>query len=103
MSRIETPWSCRGSGETGVVQDKREPVRAPASDDKAMLKAAADLTRDLNVAKPAIYWADLIGSAAARICRAVRGHDRRFDDRSRSLRLSSPCSRSIARAASFTS
>lgn len=32
------------------------------ADDKAMLKAAADLTRDLNVAKPSIYWADLIGS-----------------------------------------
>ena len=32
-------------------------------DDKAMLKAAADLTRDLNTASPAIYWADLIGSA----------------------------------------
>ena len=40
-----------------------KPARAPASDDKAMLKAAADLTRDLNVAKPAIYWADMIGSA----------------------------------------
>ena len=33
------------------------------TDDKAMLKAAADLTRDLNVAKPSIYWADLIASA----------------------------------------
>ena len=28
-----------------------------------MLKAAADLTRDLNLARPAIYWADMIGSA----------------------------------------
>lgn len=37
--------------------------RAPAIDDKAMLKAAADLTRDLNAARPAIYWADMIGSA----------------------------------------
>ena len=42
-----------------------QPVRAPSTDDKAMLKAAADLTRDLNVARPAIYWADMIGSAAA--------------------------------------
>lgn len=41
-----------------------EAARTPASDDKAMLKAAADLTRDLNVARPAIYWADMIGSAA---------------------------------------
>jgi len=37
---------------------------AARADDKAMLKAAADLTRDLNRADPRIYWADLIGSAA---------------------------------------
>ena len=36
---------------------------ASRADDKAMLKAAADLTRDLNVARANIYWADLIGSA----------------------------------------
>ena len=36
----------------------------PAAGDKAMLKAAADLTRDLNVPSAAIYWSDLIGSAA---------------------------------------
>ena len=33
------------------------------ADDKAMLKAAANLTRDLNVPDARIYWADLIGSA----------------------------------------
>jgi fatty acid desaturase len=32
-------------------------------DDKAMLKAAASLTRDLNAPNPAIYWADMLGSA----------------------------------------
>jgi fatty acid desaturase len=37
--------------------------RAPRGDDKAMLKAAANLTRDLNVARPTIYWADMLGSA----------------------------------------
>jgi len=37
-------------------------ARAPA-DDKAMLKAAADLTRDLNSPRPLIYWADLLGCA----------------------------------------
>jgi fatty acid desaturase len=37
--------------------------RVQRSDDKAMLKAAADLTRDLNIARPAIYWADLFASA----------------------------------------
>ncbi len=40
-----------------------EAVRTPHADDKAMLKAAANLTRDLNVARPAIYWADMLGSA----------------------------------------
>jgi fatty acid desaturase len=38
------------------------PARAPA-DDKAMLKAAADLTRDLNSPRPLIYWADMLGCA----------------------------------------
>ncbi|HEY1143775.1 MAG TPA: fatty acid desaturase [Sphingomicrobium sp.] len=46
------------------ASDAAQTQRAAAhADDKAMLKAAADLTRDLNVARPAIYWADLIGSA----------------------------------------
>lgn len=39
-------------------------VRAPIADDRAMLKAAADLTRDLTAPRPAIYWADLFASAA---------------------------------------
>jgi fatty acid desaturase len=34
------------------------------ADDKAMLRTAADLTRDLNAPKPSIYWTDLVGSAA---------------------------------------
>ena len=34
-------------------------------DDNAMLKAAANLTRDLNAARPAIYWGDMLGSALA--------------------------------------
>jgi fatty acid desaturase len=36
---------------------------ARPTDDAAMLKAAANLTRDLNVPKAAIYWADMLGSA----------------------------------------
>jgi fatty acid desaturase len=41
---------------------------APASDaaradDKAMLKAAASLTRDLNSPNRRVYWADMLGSA----------------------------------------
>ena len=34
------------------------------ADDKAMLKAAAGLTRDLNLPNARIFWADLVGSAA---------------------------------------
>src|SRR6476646_305261 len=40
---------------------QRESARA--KDDAAMLKAAAKLTRDLNVPSSAIYWADMLGSA----------------------------------------
>jgi fatty acid desaturase len=40
---------------------ERTPARA--KDDAAMLKAAANLTRDLNVPKSSIYWADMLGSA----------------------------------------
>jgi len=40
-----------------------QPMPARAKDDAAMLKAAANLTRDLNVPKSAIYWADMLGSA----------------------------------------
>jgi fatty acid desaturase len=34
-----------------------------SSDDRAMLQAAADLTRDLNSHNAAIYWSDLLASA----------------------------------------
>ena len=40
-----------------------QPATTHAKDDAAMLKAAANLTRDLNVPKSAIYWADMLGSA----------------------------------------
>ena len=37
--------------------------RPRIADDKAMLRAAAELTRDLIAPRPGIYWADLIASA----------------------------------------
>ncbi len=37
--------------------------RAAVKDDATMLKAAANLTRDLNVPDARIYWADMLGSA----------------------------------------
>ena len=45
----------------------RATVIAPAPkrvlDDNALLRAAAEITRQLNLARPAIYWTDLLGSA----------------------------------------
>ncbi len=48
-----------------------ETITAPSSriaetiaDDAVMLRAAADLTRELSVANPAIYWPDLLASVA---------------------------------------
>lgn len=37
----------------------------PLPDDMAMLRAAAELTRDISSARPAIYWADMLGAAVA--------------------------------------
>ena len=39
------------------------PARVRVADDAAMLRAAAELTRDINTAKPLIYWTDFLGSA----------------------------------------
>jgi len=41
----------------------KPPAPARAKDDAAMLKAAASLTRDLNLPNSKIYWADMLGSA----------------------------------------
>ena len=46
---------------TDAASARRAPARG--KDDAAMLKAAANLTRDLNVPSSAIYWADMLGSA----------------------------------------
>ena len=50
-----------------ITLDARAPARpaasAKAQDDKAMLRAAAELTRDLVQPRPGLYWADMGGSA----------------------------------------
>jgi fatty acid desaturase len=46
---------------TAAASARRHSARA--KDDSAMLKAAANLTRDLNVPNSAIYWTDMLGSA----------------------------------------
>jgi fatty acid desaturase len=49
--------------ERDLIDAAAKQRAAVHADDKAMLKAAADLTRDLNVARPSIYWGDLAVSA----------------------------------------
>ena len=54
--------------DTATLQrtsDAASAQRAPArvTDDATMLKAAANLTRDLNVPRSTIYWLDMLGSA----------------------------------------
>jgi fatty acid desaturase len=46
---------------TNAASGQRDGARA--KDDATMLKAAANLTRDLNLPKSTIYWADMLGSA----------------------------------------
>jgi fatty acid desaturase len=46
---------------TGAASEQPAPARV--RDDAAMLKAAANLTRDLNQPNAAIYWSDMLGSA----------------------------------------
>ncbi|MEL1249313.1 fatty acid desaturase family protein [Aurantiacibacter gilvus] len=42
----------------------RRRVHAQIPDDKDMLRAAAELTRDINTARPGIYWPDMLLSTA---------------------------------------
>ncbi|MGB3795817.1 MAG: fatty acid desaturase [Alteraurantiacibacter sp.] len=49
--------------EAAATQTAERRVHAQIPDDKAMLRAAAELTRDINTARPEIYWPDMIGSA----------------------------------------
>ncbi|WP_414712225.1 fatty acid desaturase family protein [Sphingomonas sp.] len=52
-------------GAAGVASKRMTaPVRDRMAEDKAMLRTAAELTRDLLKARPAIYWTDLIASCA---------------------------------------
>ncbi len=47
-----------------TVREAAAAARARIPDDVAMLRTAAELTRDINLAKPWIYWSDFLASAA---------------------------------------
>lgn len=51
------------SGFDADAQPAAPPAPARIADDVAMLRTAAELTRDINVAKPVLYWGDFLGSA----------------------------------------
>jgi fatty acid desaturase len=60
MSVVET----MDTGMSAAVAARRRALAA-TPDDKAMLRAASELTRDIAAHRPAIYWADMLGSAIA--------------------------------------
>jgi len=51
--KIDVPQEARPHGS-----------RREIADDMAMLRAAAELTRDISAARPEIYWTDMLASAA---------------------------------------
>ncbi|MXO52524.1 fatty acid desaturase [Erythrobacter pelagi] len=55
-----------GNTDRGIVTQQRAApaaARQPIEDDKVMLRAARDLTKDIAEANPAIYWTDMLVSA----------------------------------------
>ena len=61
MTTAMNTLSLNAPAEARRVAAKPLDQRVP--DDKAMLRAAAELTRELNVPRPLLYWGDLIASA----------------------------------------
>ena len=61
MNAVET---FDGGAANAAVAARRRALAA-TPDDKEMLRAAAELTRDIAVHRPAVYWADMLGSALA--------------------------------------
>ncbi|MGZ3249775.1 MAG: fatty acid desaturase family protein [Croceibacterium sp.] len=47
--------------QTGSTERR---IHAAIADDKAMMRAAAELTRDIGEARASVYWSDMLGSAA---------------------------------------
>ncbi len=67
MAQVMTETNATGSFERQKPDSDPWTVstspRTRIPDDVAMLRTAAELTRDINTAKPLIYWGDLLASA----------------------------------------
>jgi fatty acid desaturase len=48
---------------TDLLRTNASPATAPVVDEVALIRAAAELTRDLNTANPRIFWTDFLMSA----------------------------------------
>jgi fatty acid desaturase len=60
------------------VRTPERRIHAEIADDKAMMRAAAELTRDIGEARPGIYWPDMLASAGigyAALAAAILIHD----------------------------
>lgn len=64
MTMHQTLQADMGHPDTAALAPAAQRVREPVADDKAMLRAARDLTKDIATARPAIYWTDMLASAA---------------------------------------
>ena len=62
LEAIDLPAAERAADERAGEPARGRPARM--ADDKPMLRAAVDLTRDLMSARAAIYWPDMLASAA---------------------------------------
>jgi len=51
-----------GEAASAAIAARRRALAA-TPDDKAMMRAAVELTRDIAAHRPAVYWADMLGSA----------------------------------------
>jgi fatty acid desaturase len=63
-------------GRDGRLSERR--VHAAIADDKAMMRAAAEVTRDIGTARPGIYWPDMLASAGigyAALAAAILWHN----------------------------
>ncbi|WP_423601980.1 fatty acid desaturase family protein [Sphingomonas sp. MS122] len=63
MAKPMNTLTLDASGAAAPVQGAKIRL-AGVADDRAMLRAAADLTRDLQAPRPLVYWGDFLGSAA---------------------------------------
>ena len=60
MNAVETIDA--GAATAAIAARRRALAATP--DDKEMMRAAVELTRDISAHRPAYYWADMLGSAA---------------------------------------